>query len=375
MITCRDIKSTVGRTQCVLFRTIVFMAFALGVVQPLARGQLEGPLPYGEPTLQRMIVLEQQSYALDYAEPRGSWGRALVRIERDANHGNKAVSFFLFGRVVGPGRMQHETPAPSVLRAYRWTVGPQSVFMAKEYEHCPDVGRYPMYAFVVEPDGTGMFDSTKLPGAIAWGGGKFLPSFGPAPVARYRDGIKGWQEGDNLSRSGLIVTGEKPVIHWDFRALADERIEFYLTVDGKLERWDGVKPPIDEDDPLAERRKPGRVLEEVREWRLIKRYPVELQGPFLVSNAGSAVVGESDDHWCMITPLQGDAPRPSKIVVRKPDVPLLVIEDTVAVRTYFEQEGKVYDENGMSVYTLPASVKGPARFEALAEFVWSQRQK
>jgi hypothetical protein len=52
-----------------------------------------------------------------------------------------------------------------------------------------------------------------------------------------------------------------------------------------------------------------------------------------------------------------------------------VIEDTVAVRTYFEQEGKVYDENGATVHTLPASATGPARFEALAEFVWSQRQK
>ena len=358
MNTRKEVRADIGTGLRVILLASV-PTLALVVLVDTARGGDTDPL-LRVPNLQRMKVFETKSYAFDFADIRGITGRSFVRVNNMTQvHSEATVRFYLFGRDLG---VILPKVLPPVAIPLQWTVSRRMIFVAWESRgdpaRAPRLLQYPIRALVIGTEGIGHVDDSKfdqsrrlplLDGKIARLDYTIL-----APIARVRMGFDGWKEGDGLIADGLRVSRTGiPVIHYDIRALDDVRVELYMTVNDKLSRWlfDGDK------------------------WTLSKNYSVTINGPFLVCKEGNTIVAEKDGHWCIIESLDKKNPEIRQIVKRVPDEPLVLVEDLVAGRNYFQQQGKLYDENAAVMWSMPVGLEGNARFKAVVDFVCSRREK
>jgi hypothetical protein len=309
------------------------------------------------PILQRMLVLEDQAYGIDFDSALPSHKRTLVCTNYSDVASPSIVSYSIFPHRVQPADESKAIPART-LDAYRWTIGGGSVFAAADWDILPPPGgtlvlRYPIQGLVVGPDGKGFFDHNKLAVDPRTGHKKTI-YVGLSPMGALRMGITGWKEGDELMRNGFKIGRSSPkIFHYDIRALDDTKFELYMSADRKLQLW----------------------LFDGKTWWLQKDYTVEFDGPFLVCNGGKAAVAEVDGSWCMIGPLADNKPRVVPIVEKKEDEALLLIEDVSASVCYFEQAGQVYDAKGKTVGTVQARTDMPAKIKTMSDLVRSMRSK
>ncbi len=327
-----------------VFLLVLFMfAVSVGAVEPEPR----------PPSLQRAKVLNTRTYLFDFDMPRGPGTPALAEIPNvPGRNARGGVYYYLFG----VARRVNTSGSP-----LRWDVSNGMVFCTRQSRPVhlrlgPMLTRYPRNALVSGPDdGRDSLDRSKLSQGSDSPTGLPPPNYiGLGPIhAAYME-IDGWQVGDEPIQDGLHGSSEGiPVVHYDVRALDDARVELYMTVNDKLSRWlfDGEK------------------------WTLAKNYSAIINGPFLVCKEGNAIVAEKDGHWCIIESLDNKNPEIRQIVKRVPDEPLVLVEDLAAGRNYFQQQGKLYDENAAATWSIPAGLKGNARFKAVVDFVCSRRDK
>ena len=310
-----------------------------------------GPRP---PSLQRAKVLNTRAYLFDFDMPRGPGIPALAEIPNVSGHdATAAVYYYLFGVARG-GVSTHSSPL-------RWDLTEGMVFSTYHLPRVhqrvgPMLFRYPRNALVSGPDdGRDSLDRSKLSQGSDSPTGLPPPNYiGLGPIRAAYMGIDGWQVGDEPIQDGLHISSKEiPIVHYDVRALDDARVELYMTVSDKLSRWlfDGEK------------------------WTLAKNYSAIINGPFLVYKEGNAIVAEKDGHWCIIESLDNKNPEIRQIVKRVPDEPLVLVEDLAAGRNYFQQQGKLYDENAAAIWSMPVGLEGNARFKAVVDFVCSRREK
>jgi hypothetical protein len=339
-------------------------AITFAVAPHSLRAQADG-LPIGAPVLQRMVVWELKSFAIDFADPRARAWRSLVMVDSIKPQDQQTISVFVFGRNLSIDAVTGKIfpprgDDPFTALPHRWTIGGESVFAAWRLGFGFDVLRYPMHAFAVEPDDTRIFYNSRIEGLTKIEGPTMRIVGGMkdrhtwlSPIFSHQTGIRGWKEGDEEMRPGLTIGAPPQVFQYDIRALDDVRIELYMTADGKLQRWlfDGEK------------------------WRLQKNYSVQIHGPFLVCKGGAAAVAEREGHWCLIEPLDADEPRARRIVQKVEDTPLVLVEDVFGRATFFEQQDKLYDERGVVRWSAPAVLDTPAKTKAIADYVCSVRSR
>ena len=349
-------KRLVFSSRQVLFCATTVSTIALCGAPHSVLGQSDG-WPVGAPTLQRMLVLDDKSYAMDYAEPRGIDGRALVIAYAAPSRVGEMTSAFLFGRNLGIVKPPDARPTQT-MQAYRWTLGGHTVFATQNIPIPSPKGgvtwalKFSIDLLVAQPDGTAMFDSTKLPGPIMWGGGKAIPHIGLEPIGAYHLGLSGWKLGDMPLQSGLRMARAAPKqICYDFCALDDVRLELYMTADGKLSRW----------------------LFDGEEWTLRENYSVKVDGPFLICNGGKGIVTKRENIWCLVGDLSEKQAKVQRIVKSSPDEPFTLVEDKVTGIDYFEYRGVLYDENGVDLCPIPRDTDAASRLKAITEFVRSRR--
>ncbi len=307
----------------------------------------------GAPCLQRVTIGAFEAWSIDYTISNGI-GRALVTVDSRPDEQNVVTRYYLFGRGVGvvqpPEKGQPDPKLPE-----RWAMAGSTLLATWNIDWLPPgmngprIVSFPLQAFSVGPDGVGMLDGTLLRSLRKSMGSE--PALEPIGVRSM--GLSGWSEGDELVRSGLRMGDPPKVIHYDFLASGDNRLELLMTADGRLQRWsfDGEK------------------------WKLAKEYSVELRGPFLVCDNGASVVAEWEGQWSLIGPLDAAAPQVSPVVKRKEGTPLVLIEDTLVKKNYFELEGKVYDASGVMRGTAPASAETPEKVKAISDLIRSLRKE
>ncbi len=327
--------------------------------------------PLRAPLLQRMIIMDNMSYAVDYADPRGRGGRSLVMVEGNKPPVQQATTVFIFGRhfaldaVTGkfypPGEEDPFTAA-----AYRWTIGGRSLFAAWRLGFGDDVQRYSMDAFVIEPDDARMFDSgieglTDIKGPTMHIVGGVHGNYTCLnPIRQKQTGLMGWKEGDEDVRPGLQMGTPPQMFNYDIRALDDVRIELYMTADGELARWlyDG---------------KLSRWLNDVKSWKYQRKYDLRVSGEFLVCDEGRSIVAERDGRWSLIRNIENATPTVQAIVDRVEGEPLTVVEDKVEQKNFFLHRNALLDDNGREVFTARAVRDHTDRLRKVIDFVVSGR--
>lgn len=327
-----------------VFLLVLFMfAVSVGAMEPEPR----------PPSLQRTKVLNTRAYLFDFDMPRGPGTPALAEIPNvSGGNARGGVYYYLFGVV----RRVSTSGSP-----LRWDVSNGMVFCTRQSRPAhlhlgPVLSRYPTNALISGPDdGRDSLDRSKLGQGTDSPTGLPPPNYiGLGPIRAAYMGLDGWQVGDEPIQHGLHTSSNGiPVVHYDVRALDDVRVELYMTVNGKLSRWlfDGEK------------------------WTLAKNYSAIINGPFLVCKEGNAIIAEKDAHWCIIEPLDNRNPAIRQIVKRVPGEPLVLVEDLIAGRNYFQQQGKLYDENAAAIWSMPVGLEGIARFKSVVDFVFSRREK
>ena len=311
--------------------------------------------PIRAPVLQRIEVLREASYAFDFGVQRGPATPALVqlpipkdsRILTDISH-----VYYLFGI----NKVTYRSDEP-----VRWSATDGAIFTTYSFPLIhqrtgPMILRYAKNLLVVRPDdGRGAIDLTKAEERHRSISGSLPPNYvGLTPMWAALMRIGGWRIGDEPLCDGLRKsTGAIPTIHYDIRPLDDERIELYMTVNGKLSRWlfDGEK------------------------WTLRENYTVNIDAPFLIFNGGKGIVTKRENIWCLVGDLSEKQAKVQRIVKSSPDEPFTLVEDKVTGIDYFEYGGVLYDENGVDVCPIPRDADAATRLKAITEFVRSQRQK
>jgi hypothetical protein len=314
----------------------------------IATGQLEVRLVAANrvsevktPSLQRMCIQQYRSYTLVFATQRGPEFPALL-VEDWGQNEESVKRFHLFGMTARP-------PFYPPLRAVRWDAGDDVIYALREFPSPAGppkarVLRFPKNALVERDEFLDPLDRGSLPPA------RTSPKSWKAPHYVDIEPVHSAMVGviPAAERSGMHDASD---IHYDIRALDAERLELYMTADGKLQRW----------------------LFDGKEWTLQKDYAAEIKGPFLVCGEGNAAVAECDGQWCLIEPLDADEPALHPIVPRVEDEALLVIEDRVTGKTYFEQGYTLYDDRGRILRALPRVPNTPTKVTVISDFVRSLR--
>jgi hypothetical protein len=109
-----------------------------------------------------MVMMDNKSYAIDFADPRGRGGRTLMVVENGKLADQRVTTVFVFGRNMSIDAVTGKILSPTVddvlsALGHRWAIAGDSFFVGMPLDVGDDVLRIPMHGFVIEPEETRRF--------------------------------------------------------------------------------------------------------------------------------------------------------------------------------------------------------------------------
>lgn len=295
------------------------------------------------PRLERIKARATEVWFFDFRVPRGPGIPALARLTANGavREPNAILRFFIFGAIEGANLP--ETPL-------RWDIADPGILITTTSitagpRTCPTLLRYPFDALVAGPDdGRVAANMNKFQDLDAYA--SFTNYVSCAPICGAVTGLYvNWNGKDTLSDPAKIV-------HYDIRALDENRVELFLTADAKLYKW----------------------LYDGKKWKNEALYPVRVDNEFLVLGDGKSLVTDQFGQWCIIRNVEDADAACEPIADRVESEPLTLVEDKVEQKNYFLHRDKFLDDRGRELWTVGDARDHNERVGRVIDFVVARRQ-